>query len=208
MSQSQAGPAYPWQGSLLLDEGETIRYSWRGNHCVMERGQKGEMVEARKPGYLVVTSKKVVFMEERGLFHPSYYLDCAIELESIGGIAMGGMLMKYVSIGGTTGENKYHLDGIDEKTFPGFRDTILNQIQTRKEDIEKERTRTDVQAMLDFSILRDYMTKGGISVQSIKCPQCKAPLTMPENGSFVKCTYCGSTVYASDIMDRVKQLIG
>jgi hypothetical protein len=174
----------------------------------MERGEKGEMVEMRKPGYLVMTSKKIVFMEERGVFNKSYYLDCAIELESVGGIAMGGMWMKYVSIGGTTGENKYHLEGVDEKTFAAFRDAIMTQIQTRKQDIEKERTRNDVQAMLDFSILRDYMTKGGISVQSVKCPQCKAPLTMPENGSFVKCTYCGSTVYASDIMDRVKQLIG
>jgi ribosomal protein S27AE len=116
--------------------------------------------------------------------------------------------MKYVSIGGATGENKFHLDGIDDKTFASFRDAILAQIQSRKQEIEKERTRSDVQAMLDFSILKDYMTKGGISVQSIKCPQCKAPLTMPENGSFVKCGYCGSTVYASDIMDRVKQLIG
>jgi len=174
----------------------------------MQRGEKGEMVEVRKPGFLVMTSKKIVFMEERGLFNKSYYLDCAIELESVAGIAMGGMWMKYVSIGGGTGENKYHLEGIDEKTFAAFRDTILGQIQTRKQDIEKERTRADVQAMLDFSILRDYMTKGGISVQSVKCPQCKAPLTMPENGSFVKCSYCGATVYASDIMDKVKQLIG
>jgi len=198
----------PWQGSLLLDEGESINNSWKGNHAVMERGEKGEMVEVRKPGYLVMTSRKVVFMEERGLFTKSYHLDCGVQLEAIEGISMGGRWMKYVSVGGATGENKFHLDGIDDKTFASFRDAILTQIQSRKQEIEKERTRADVQAILDFSILRDYMMKGGISVQSIKCPQCKAPLTMPENGSLVKCSYCGSTVYASDIMDRVKQLIG
>ena len=191
-----------------MDEGETILYSWRGNHAVLDRGEKDEMVEMDKPGFLVMTSKKIVFMEERGVFSKSYYLDCAVQLESIGGIAMGGMWMKYVSIGGATGENKYHLEGINDKTFGGFRDTVLAQIQTRKQEMENERTREDVAVMLDFSILRDYMTKGGISVQSIKCPQCKAPLTMPENGNFVKCSYCGATVYASDIMDKVKQLIG
>lgn len=169
---------------------------------------RAQEVEMRKPGYLVMTSRKIVFMEERGVFNKSYHLDCGMPLEAVEGISMGGKFMKYVSISGATGENKFHLQGIDDKTFNNFLGSVQTQIQVRKKEIESQRTKEDVQAMVDFSILRDYMEKGGISVQAVKCPQCKAPLTMPENGSFVKCSYCGANVYASDIMNRVKQLIG
>lgn len=169
---------------------------------------RSEQVEVRKPGVLVLTSRKVVFLEERGLFNKSYHLDLGIQLESIEGISMGGLLMKYVSIGGTMGENKFHLEGIDDKVFGTFKQVVLSQIEQRKEELEKEKANDSVELILDFSLLRDYMTKGGISVQAVKCPECKAPLALPENGNVVKCSFCGSTIYASDIMDRVKQLIG
>lgn len=201
----------PWQDALLLDEGETISSYWRGNHAVNEMGTvngRSEQVEVRKPGVLVLTSRKVVFLEERGLFNKSYHLDLGIQLESIEGISMGGLLMKYVSIGGTMGENKFHLEGIDDKVFGTFKQVVLSQIEQRKEELEKEKANDSVELILDFSLLRDYMTKGGISVQAVKCPECKAPLALPENGNVVKCSFCGSTIYASDIMDRVKQLIG
>ena len=166
------------------------------------------MAEVRKHGFLVLTSRKVVFMEERGVFKKSYHLDLGLALESIEGISMGGLLMKYVSIGATTGESKFHLEGIDDKTFESFKGTMTSHIESRKQEIEKQRAVESVEVMIDFSALRDYMSKGGLSTQAIKCPECKAPLNMPENGSLVKCSYCGSTVYASDIMDKVKQLIG
>ncbi len=202
---------FPWQDALLLDEGETIQTYWRGDHAVDEMAAvngRSQMTEVRRHGYLVLTSHKLAFMDERGIFNQSYHLDCSIELESIEGVSMGGLIMHYVSIGGAEGENKFHLDGVDDKTFDSFRGTLIAQIEARKKEIDRERTEGSVKIMLDFSALRDYMTRGGISVQAVKCPQCRAPLNMPENGNFVKCSYCGSTVYASDIMDRVKQLIG
>ena len=194
-----------------MDQGESVCAYWKGDHAVNELGEvngRQEMKEVRKHGFLVLTSRKVVFMEERGVFKKSYHLDCGLDLESVEGISMGGMWMKYVSIGGTTGENKFHLEGIDDKTFESFRGTVTSQIDSRKKEIERLRAVESVQVMIDFSALKDYMNKGGISTQAIKCPQCKAPLSMPESGNLVKCSYCGSTVYASDIMDRVKQLIG
>jgi LSD1 subclass zinc finger protein len=201
----------PWRDALLLDDGELVQTSWHGDHSIEEMAVvngRNQMVEVRKHGFLVLTSRKLVFMEERGVFNKSYHLDCGIQLESIEGISMGGLLMKYVSIGSAVGENKFHVDGVDAKTFETYKEAIMSQIGLRKQEIEQEKARESVQAMLDFSFLREYMTKGGISVEAVKCPQCRAPLTMPENGSFVKCNYCGATVYASDLMDRVKQLIG
>ena len=207
----QGEPPFPWQDALLLDQGESILQYWEGDHAVNEMWNvngRSQVVEVRKHGFLVMTSRKLVFLERRGVFRQSYYLDMGLQLESIEGISMGGLLMKYVSIGAATGENKFHLTGINEKTFEGFREAVTSRIASRKQEIEKERARESVEAMIDFSALREYMANGGISVQAVKCPQCKAPLSMPESGSFVKCAYCGATVYASDIMDRVKQLIG
>jgi DNA-directed RNA polymerase subunit RPC12/RpoP len=62
--------------------------------------------------------------------------------------------------------------------------------------------------MMAFSFLRDYMTKGGLSLQVVKCPACWAPVSIPAQGSQVKCEHCNSTVFAQDIMEKVKQLIG
>lgn len=215
-NQPQASPSQstvpPWWGTFVLDPEEKINSYWGGDHAVEQMGVvngHSEETEVRKNGVLVLTSRKLVFLESRGIFHQSYHVDCVMPLESIEGISMGGLIMKYVSIGGTFGENKFHLDGINDKTFDNFKQVVLPQIESRKQEIENnEKAKTSMQVMLDFGFLRDYMSKGGISVEAVKCPQCKAPLSMPEQGNFVKCSYCGCTIYASDIMDRVKQLIG
>jgi hypothetical protein len=44
--------------------------------------------------------------------------------------------------------------------------------------------------VLDFSSLKEYMEKGGLVLQKTKCE------------------YCGSTIYAQDIFEKVKSLIG
>jgi DNA-directed RNA polymerase subunit RPC12/RpoP len=33
-------------------------------------------------------------------------------------------------------------------------------------------------------------------------------MSLPQEGNQVKCTHCGSMIFAQDIMDRVKELIG
>jgi len=122
---------------------------------------------------------------------------------------MGGLMMKYVSISDSNGENVFHVNGVgNEAEFASFRTAIQNQLTNWQQAIEDEKRRDRVQITLDFSFLRDYMSKGGLSLQVVKCPQCGAPISLPKEGSQTVCGHCRSTVFAQDIMEKVKQLIG
>jgi DNA-directed RNA polymerase subunit RPC12/RpoP len=41
----------------------------------------------------------------------------------------------------------------------------------------------------------------------MKCPECGAPIKMPDSGNQTKCEHCGNTVLAQDIFDKIKSLI-
>jgi DNA-directed RNA polymerase subunit RPC12/RpoP len=61
--------------------------------------------------------------------------------------------------------------------------------------------------MLDFSFLRTFMKKGGLVMQVLKCPECSASIKFPKNGTQTKCAYCGRTIHAQDIFEKVKKLL-
>jgi ribosomal protein S27AE len=73
--------------------------------------------------------------------------------------------------------------------------------------MEAERKKERVQVVLDFSALKDAMLKGGLTLQKTKCPECGASITLPTTGNQIKCEYCGSTIYAQDIFEKIKSLI-
>lgn len=52
------------------------------------------------------------------------------------------------------------------------------------------------------------LEKGGLVLQKTRCPECGAPISLPTTGSQTKCEHCGSIVYAQDIFEKVKSLIG
>jgi len=62
--------------------------------------------------------------------------------------------------------------------------------------------------VLDFSFLKAEMEKGGIVVQTIKCPSCNASVQLPETGTVFKCQYCGNAILAQDLFQKMKGLIG
>jgi uncharacterized Zn finger protein (UPF0148 family) len=64
-----------------------------------------------------------------------------------------------------------------------------------------------VQIILDFSSLKDVMSKGGIVMTSYKCPECNAKLDIPETGKVLICKYCGTPIKPVDIFEKVKSLI-
>ncbi len=71
----------------------------------------------------------------------------------------------------------------------------------------EELRRRESPVIVDFSALRDVFERGGISMFVPKCPNCGAPIQLPESGESVKCPYCGVTIYAKDILERFKELI-
>jgi len=39
---------------------------------------------------------------------------------------------------------------------------------------------------VDFSLIREMLERGGIVLQSIKCPNCGAPLEIPSSGRIIR----------------------
>ena len=70
-----------WESSVLLEKGEKIVASWRGNRETTEKvavvGQYGRKrvadAKERKNGFLVLTNQRVLFLEEHGVFGKSYH---------------------------------------------------------------------------------------------------------------------------------------
>ncbi len=203
-----------WQSAIFLEKNERILTSWYGDHETAERivvkgnyGRRTQDVKTRKRGYLVLTSQKLAFLEEHGVFGKSYHPVMSIPLCKLGGISMGGTLMPFVSIADENGVNIFHLDGIGKNEFDPFRAYIADWCTNRKNELENERKKDKIQITFDFSDLKQYMANGGLVLQKTKCPECNAPIPLPETGRQMVCQHCGSTILAQDIFEKIKSLI-
>jgi predicted Zn finger-like uncharacterized protein len=207
-----------WEDSVYLKEGEKIVCNWFGNcetsHTVIvQRGRyikrhRPQEVKERRRGVLVLTTERIMWLEERGVFGKSYHGIFEMALENLRGISMGGALIKYVSITDIEGEQVFHLDGIGARELDNFKKFVFDQAETRKRVLADEKKKERVHVLLDFSFLKSYMEKGGLMMQTYKCPECGAPTKLPESGNEVKCGHCGNTIYAQDIFEKVKGLVG
>ena len=207
-----------WQAALILEKNEKIIQSWKGNYeahmTAMEKtwlGTQPKTVKQKKKGMLVLTNRKLVWIEERGIFGKSYHTLFTIPLEHVRGISMGGALIKYVSIAHAQGEYTFHLLNprvMNKEELSFFKKNVFDQVNSRKQELETEKKRERVHVLLDFSFLKSYMEKGGLIMQTFKCPKCSASVELPESGNQMPCKYCGSTIYAQDIFEKVKALIG
>jgi ribosomal protein S27AE len=199
---------------LLLEEGEEILTWWDGDrevfHTAVEKGRV-ERAKATQRGCVVLTSRRLFWVIKRGVFGESYHPFHEIPLEAIKGVSGGGTLSKYVSVTDSQGENIFHLripkisGNID---FIKFSPVLQSAIKARREEIEAKKRTERVHVLLDFSFLKDYMNKGRLSLETLKCPSCGAPVRLPESGNQLECKHCGSIIYAQDVFEKVKLLIG
>jgi len=176
-----------WQNAIVLKEGEQVVHSWEGcyekTYKTMDgdfqlvtlgghRGRRYREKEKAKPsnGVLVLTNRKLLWLEKRGLIGKSYHVLFEVPLTTLKGISMGGSLRKYVSVTDEKREYKFHLKGIREKELEPFKDMILRQAEKLKESpvIQKE-----------------VITK---EVVMMPCDYCKA--LMPQTSTF--CPNCGA----------------
>jgi len=174
-------------------------------------GKRPKTVKQSKKGILVLTNRKLVWLEQRGIFSKSYHPLITILLEDVKGISRGGAIIKYVSITDSQGEYIFHLwepPVINDEQFNLFKQIIYEQIEARKREIEAMKRKERVHIMIDFSFLKNYMEKGGMILQTFKCPECGAPIKLPEKGNSTKCDHCGKVIYAQDIFQKIKELIG
>ena len=140
-----------WQNALRLEENEKVIRFWKGYYkaqtTVMKKtwfGRRPKTVKRKKNGILVLTNRKLVWIEEMGIFAKSYHPLVTIPLENIEGISMGGAISKYVSIADTAGEYIFHLMdprvvNLDDLNF--FKRIVFYQVNARKQELEAEKRR-------------------------------------------------------------------
>jgi hypothetical protein len=203
-----------WEESILFGTGEKLIYHWYGNRETSDRivvksqyGRKTEDVKTRKRGILALTNQRLLFLEEHGMFGKSYHQIMTISLEKLAGISMGGLLIPFVSISDSQETHVFHVSGIDKSEFPTFRERIFEWVRYRRSELETEKKKERVQIVIDFTMLKEYMEKGGLILQKTKCPECNAPLQIPTIGNQIVCQHCGSTILAQDIFEKIKSLI-
>jgi ribosomal protein S27AE len=207
-----------WQKALILEKNEKLLQFWKGDYeahmTAMEDtffGKRPQTVTKRMVGILALTNRRLVFLEERGIFEHSYHLLFTLLLDRVVGISMGGAIVKYVSISDSSGEYVFHLltpSVANENELTEFKRVIYEQVIARTQELETEKKKERVHVVLDFSFLRSYMEKSGLTLQKVNCPECGAPIRLPESGNQIICEHCRSTIYAQDIFEKVKALIG
>jgi len=156
-------------------------------------------------GYLVVTSRRLLFSHKSGMFSEDYAMTWGTGLEDIMSVSHGkyGPIDKLMILY----KDGRHADFVGKNSQMAI--PIINDAMARRvSEIETARKRESVVISLDFSWLKDYMQKGGIVLATVKCPNCGGGIKLPEAGGSVKCESCRSEVLAVDIFKKIKELIG
>ena len=190
-----------WEEVLPLEEEEFILAHWRTKKLFKED----------RIGTVVLTNRRLAYLGKDKMFNGTYSLKLSIPLESIKAITEGGGWTKHVIVLTTEGEYKLEYIQLKSITLPKgkspveyFREKVLQQVKERIQELERKQT----PVLIDFSFLKTFIEKGGIVLTALKCPNCSAPIKMPKNGTETVCDHCGSTIYAQDIFEKVKTLIG
>lgn len=194
--------------SLVLGKGEEILAGWNGNSSV-----------APFLGCLVLTTHRLLWLERKevveGLLRRksriSYHLVYSLSLEDFVQVlsSPSSTLSDNEDVEITDNQGKkysYRLDRM--QGYPSCKPLVIDAIEERRKKIESEKRKERVQLVLDFSSLKDYMEKGGLVMQTFRCPHCNAPVEFPEKGKTTKCAHCGSRIFARDIFEKIKELIG
>src|SRR3990170_5659543 len=58
--------------------------------------------------------------------------------------------------------------------------------------------------IVDFARILEAARGRGIILDTIECPSCKASISLPGSGDTFQCEYCGKTIRATDIFEKLK----
>lgn len=201
--------------SIVLEKKEKVLEVWEGDvesvirTVKSERGlirTKHKVVEAKgkDKGVLVLTNERLVWLKKKGLFSKSYHMAFEIPLQDVTGISETGRISKRICISDRMGEYRFRIP----VKLNEFRNTLEGALTERKKALETMRKKERVHVMIDFSFIKDYMKDGGLSLKTIKCPECSGPIKIPKDGTEIICRYCNNTIHAQDIFEKIKSLIG
>lgn len=193
--------------SIVLERGEEVLAGWEG---FSERRTSS--------GVVVLTTKRLMWLERKevveGLLRrksrESYHLGYSLMLEDLMQILSSPppIYQEVENVEITDNQGERHSYGLTRMwEYPSCKPLIVKGIEERRKETESEKRKERGRVVLDFSSLKDYMERGGLVMQTFRCPNCSAPVEFPEKGKTTKCAHCGTKIYARDIFDKIKELI-
>jgi hypothetical protein len=125
--------------------------------------------------------------------------------ERVVGVSTVGWWTKYLCLTDSNGvEYRFSIGKEHEIELKNWLRAIVEQ---RKESLQQEEKRKRVQVVIDFSFLKSAAERGGLVLTTISCPYCGGRVELPKSGSVCKCNHCGREVYATDIFEKIKNLL-
>jgi hypothetical protein len=163
-------------------------------------------------GFMVVTNQRTIFVAKVGMFSKTYEVNHIVNLEDIVSISMGKIGLVDTLILNQMGQRMEFSDlnafkASVRSLFPVINSAVSQRKEQLKLQKEKELAQGRVQIVLDFSSLKEVMSKGGLIMTTYKCPHCGGTLEIPEAGKILCCKYCGTPIKPIDIFDKIKDLI-
>jgi len=61
--------------------------------------------------------------------------------------------------------------------------------------------------IVDFASIIQAARGKGIILETIECPYCNGALRIPTSGEYFECKYCGKTIHATLIFDKLKGIL-
>ena len=180
---------------------------------------------SKQEGMFVLSDRRMLFMSEEYKWDKMVRTDeiirslgYAIDFSAIAGLRTSSDALTILVKHDEVNVREVHLFKIslvswedlrakDEMTVEQARFNLQLLVDRYHEEMEKERSRMGTKVIMDFSFLKDILERGGIIIQSTKCPNCGSAVRFPEGGTMVRCTYCGSDLQAYDILERLRSII-
>jgi len=158
-----------WQSALILHENERYIASWKG-----KLGFPGIEPGFRKKGVLVLTNQRLIWLEQKGLFKPSYSIKFDMNLD---GISEVSAIVDYLEVIFYGKEVEFYLDAnleLCEQTILRYK----AEYELERKGLEKEEP---------LIIKEKVVTK---EIVMIPCPYCGA--LRPQTALF--CPNCGASL--------------
>jgi rubrerythrin len=197
---------------IVLEENEKKIDSWEGRverrgKAVVEDGKylgrtRVVLYKVKEKGNLVLTNRRLVWVERRGVFNRSQNISFEIPLEQIKSIS-GGSYSRYYDYIDIVGDKAEYRFDLDDCKFNRFNYVVRPLIQTRKEQIESERREKALDEMVHYNIATSFeFGKDGALL--VRCPYCSSPKPQTDKSNDVKCPHCGQTyVVPKKILDLI-----
>ncbi len=140
-----------WGSSIVLDTDERIVNSWQSTREIIEENAPEKAAERktmwkvkeRRKGYLVLTTKRLLFLEERNTVEKTYQQTVAVPLTEIEDIWMEKVATNPIPENGDGKAHVFHLAKIGEKkNFEKFKQLIENY-RPRNKDSQSEVEKTE-----------------------------------------------------------------